>query len=250
MRRVVLATAGAGSGPLQAEAASAACAKAMAALREGQSCLVAAVQGCTVLEDGLRPRGAAEAAELEAACATSDGKFGAVTGLRDVRNPVLVAQAVHATPHNLLAGPGAMGFARALGHLAASSGPAPRPPTPQASNGTVAVLAGEGDRFAAAASAANVGQPAGRVGDVPLIGCALHAGPAGAVAVSGAGERVVALLLARRLQSMLEAGQEPRQVAAQGAQWFGAEPLDVLVLGPGGHAQASTRPTAWAMLDG
>jgi isoaspartyl peptidase/L-asparaginase-like protein (Ntn-hydrolase superfamily) len=53
--------------------------------------------------------------QMDAAVMTSDGNFAAVAALERVRNPVMVAREVLATPHRLLAGEGATRFAHALG---------------------------------------------------------------------------------------------------------------------------------------
>jgi beta-aspartyl-peptidase (threonine type) len=57
-----------------------------------------------------------ESLEMDAAVMTSDGRSGAVANIKDVRNPIEIALAVRErTPHLLLAGEGALAFARKLG---------------------------------------------------------------------------------------------------------------------------------------
>src|SRR5262249_53394859 len=53
--------------------------------------------------------------QMDAAVMTSSGRFGAVAGIEQIKNPVKVARAVMDTPHLLLAGDGATRFARTLG---------------------------------------------------------------------------------------------------------------------------------------
>ena len=53
--------------------------------------------------------------QMDAAVMTTDGNFAAVAALERVRNPILVAREVLATPHRLLAGEGATRFAHARG---------------------------------------------------------------------------------------------------------------------------------------
>ena len=179
---------------------------------------------------------------------SSDGKFGAVACLRDVRNPILVAQAVHSTPHNLLAGPGAVGFARALGHAAPQPPEAPVQQVVAARSDTVAVLATDGQSYAAAASSGGMLNAAvGRVGDVALIGCGLFVGSAGAVAVTGDGEQVIRRLLARRLYLMLQAGHDPSRVAEEGVQLLSPADAGTLVLQEGHPHAASSAGMAWAV---
>jgi len=83
----------------------------------------AAVAGVMVLEDDPRfnagtgsiVRIDGHTVQMDAAVMRSDGRFGAVAGVEEVKNPVRVARAVMDTPHLLLAGDGATRFARTLG---------------------------------------------------------------------------------------------------------------------------------------
>jgi isoaspartyl peptidase/L-asparaginase-like protein (Ntn-hydrolase superfamily) len=83
----------------------------------------AAVAGVVVLEDDPRfnagtgsvVRIDGHTVQMDAAVMRSDGRFGAVAGVENVKNPVRVARAVMDTPHLLLAGDGATRFARTLG---------------------------------------------------------------------------------------------------------------------------------------
>jgi isoaspartyl peptidase/L-asparaginase-like protein (Ntn-hydrolase superfamily) len=97
-----------------------------AALRELQATgdpVEAAVAGVVVLEDDPRFNAGTGAVvrldghtvQMDAAVMASDGRFGAVAQIEDVKNPVRVARAVMDTPHLLLAGDGATRFARTLG---------------------------------------------------------------------------------------------------------------------------------------
>jgi isoaspartyl peptidase/L-asparaginase-like protein (Ntn-hydrolase superfamily) len=97
-----------------------------AALRELQATgdpVEAAVAGVVVLEDDPRfnagtgsiVRLDGRTVQMDAAVMASDGRFGAVAEIEDVKNPVRVARAVMDTPHLLLAGDGATRFARTLG---------------------------------------------------------------------------------------------------------------------------------------
>ncbi len=106
-------------------------------LHEGQDALAAAVGAVVVLEDDGRFNAGSGAVlcldgctvELDAAVMDTRGTLGAVACLRRVKNPVLVAQAVAASPHWLLAGEGAERFARTAGfapHLAIGEKPRAR----------------------------------------------------------------------------------------------------------------------------
>ena len=80
---------------------------------------------------------------------------------------------------------------------------------------TVAVVVRSADGgFAVAASSGGPGAKlAGRVGDVAVLGAALFAGPAGAVALSGHGEDILRAQLARRIYERLDAGDSVDEAA-------------------------------------
>lgn len=189
-----------------------------------------------------------ESLEMDAAVMTSDGRSGAVANLRDVKNPVHVAAAVREkTPHLLIAGEGALSFARKIGV------PPYDPRTPEAlaklaavrkklieTRGRVpgedeywrwkdielrdvwnfardldgslgdtvgAVARDETGAFAAAVSTGGTLLTLrGRIGDTPLIGCGLYAGPAGAVVCTGEGEEIVKRQLALRVYDTIASG--------------------------------------------
>lgn len=92
-------------------------------LAHGGTALDAAVVGTQHLEDipifnagtGANIRLDGRTIQMDAALMTSDGDFAAVAALERVRNPILVARAVQATPHRLLAGEGATRFAHRMG---------------------------------------------------------------------------------------------------------------------------------------
>ncbi len=149
--------------------------------------------------------------------------IGAVSAIERVRNPVLVARAVmEETPHVLLTGDGALKFARALGFEDHN------PSTPKTEeiwkktvdffNGknvdlpgryrdyyrfakafgfpepkdTVGAVARVNGKFAAAVSTGGASpMMRGRVGDTPLPGSGIYAGPNGAVVATGIGEEII-----------------------------------------------------------
>jgi isoaspartyl peptidase/L-asparaginase-like protein (Ntn-hydrolase superfamily) len=118
-----IAHGGVGSPPELSDGCRAAVDAALAALDRGEDALSAAIAGVIVLEDdprfnagtGSRVRIDGETVQMDAAVMRSDGRFGAVAIIEDVKNPVLVARAVMDTPHIVLAGDGATLFARSLG---------------------------------------------------------------------------------------------------------------------------------------
>lgn len=118
-----IAHGGVGSPPEWSDGCKKAVDAALAVLEKGGDPIDAAVAGVVVLEDdprfnagiGSRVRIDGVTVQMDAAVMNSDGKFGAVAGVEQVKNPVLVARAVTNTPHLLLAGDGATRFARTLG---------------------------------------------------------------------------------------------------------------------------------------
>src|SRR6185369_740830 len=96
---------------------------AQAALDAGGDALGAALAATVVLEDdprfnagtGSNLRLDGRTIEMDASVMTSDGRFGAVTCIERVKNPILVAARVMETPHLTLVGDGATAFARKLG---------------------------------------------------------------------------------------------------------------------------------------
>jgi len=118
----LVAVAGIGTSPGELESATAALRLSRVALEGGASCLDAVVAGVAALEDDPSLNAGTGAAlrldgsvELEAAVMSSAGKLGAVAGLTSIRHPSAIARAVADSPHRLLAGAGAMRFARVLG---------------------------------------------------------------------------------------------------------------------------------------
>lgn len=227
--------------------------------------------------------------EMDAAVMTSDGRFGAVGAIRDVRNPVLVARDLLDLPHDLLVGEGATRFARAHGHLPHD------PATPRARekharvremlrsgkveagwsdwdantlapnwnfetdlrrllgpSDTVGAVARVGDAFAAALSTGGTAAALlGRVGDVPLPGCGLRAGPAGAVCVTGDGEHLARARLADRAYAWLGERVEPEGVVRRACALFPPTvAVGLLVVSPTGHAGGSNLAMAWAAAEG
>jgi L-asparaginase/beta-aspartyl-peptidase (threonine type) len=228
-----------------------------------------------------------ELVEMDAAVMTSDGRFGAVACIERVQNPVLVAARVLETPHLLLAGAGANAFARKLGFpdhdpvtegardkhrralaelagrgdgrygaLAASwrkldiaalwNLEGPMPP-----GDTVGAVVRDGHgRFAATASTGGtIYMLRGRVGDSPLMGCGVYAGPHGAVATTGVGEEIVRRQLARAVYGWLAEGIPAARAAQRGIALF-PEVVDVglLVAGKDGQAVGANRDMASALI--
>jgi beta-aspartyl-peptidase (threonine type) len=123
MRRFVVAHGGTGSKPKDKDGTDAAVEAGWLAL-ERASATEAVVAAVGVLEDDVRFNAGlgsslrldGQTIEMDAAVMDSRGRYGAVSVMQRVKNPILVAHALMGLPNNILAGPGATAFARRLGH--------------------------------------------------------------------------------------------------------------------------------------
>lgn len=268
---------------------------ALEALRKGATPLDAAVEACADLEDdtrfnagtGSNLRLDGKTIEMDASCMDDRGRFGAVACIRDVRNPVRVARAVLRTPHNLLAGEGAIRFARALGHapynpwteraqlkfdlVQKAFRDAGKPPSDWGwdfaelrslwnyevkinealgSQDTVGCVVSDGRHYAASLSTGGtISTLMGRTGDVPLPGCGLHAGPFGAVACTGDGDRLTRVMLGRTVYSWLERGASPEEALTRALELLGPEvDVGLIIVHKDQYAGGSNRDMAWAVV--
>jgi len=212
--------------------------------------------------------------QMDAACMDGDsGGFGAVAAIERVRNPVLVARKVMDTPHLLIVGEGATRFARAMGFpdydptcaenkvrfqrvQKLLQGSDPRQvdawkrydwkkgwnfPTPLkealGSPDTVGCVTRDArGRFAAAISTGGTTITFyGRVGDVPMFGAGIYAGPRGAVACTGNGEDIVKHLVAKATYDLLAKGLGAQEAVDQALAAFPATiDLGLIAIGPAG----------------
>jgi isoaspartyl peptidase/L-asparaginase-like protein (Ntn-hydrolase superfamily) len=118
--------------------------------------------------------------------------------------------------------------------------------TPKASDTVgVAVRASDG-RYGVALSTGGTGIVLrGRVGDVPIYGAGLYAGPAGAAAATGTGERIIEKQLAHTVYDWLAAGASPAE-AAHRAIALVPNGTGIIVIDATGLAAASDTRMAWA----
>jgi isoaspartyl peptidase/L-asparaginase-like protein (Ntn-hydrolase superfamily) len=227
--------------------------------------------------------------EMDAACMATPRRFGAVCSVQRVRNPVAVARALVDTPHVMLTGEGAQRFARALGMpdhdpwspkaqskfetlraqlRAAKLDPAdsawnladlqrlwnyPRPIRELLEGSdTVGAVATDGERFAAALSTGGtMATLLGRVGDVPLPGCGLQAGPAGAVACTGNGDEIARWQVAGRAYRWIEDGMDAQAAVEKAIALFTLDvDVGVIAVARDGAGAASNRSMAWAKAEG
>jgi beta-aspartyl-peptidase (threonine type) len=303
-RAAAVAHGGQGSPPSKVDGCRAAVDAALRTLEGSGDPVDAAVAGVAVLEDDPRfnagtgsvVRIDGHTVQMDAAVMRSDGRFGAVAGVEEVKNPVRVARAVMDTPHLLLAGDGATRFARTLGM------PVYDPRTPEsldrakrlqakllgndpslpdawrafdwrarwnfersiedaglarrtdheaidAGHDTVGVAVRAADgRFGVALSTGGTAITLrGRVGDVPILGAGLYAGPYGAAASTGTGERIVEAGIARKVHEWLAEGASAEEAAKRAVDRVGVKDLAIIVIDPKSLA-AGTGPEgmAWA----
>lgn len=267
---------GAGSNPDVADAAERAGREGLRILHAGGLALDAVEAAVVVMEDDPRLNAGtggrltlAGVAEMDAALMASDLRCGAVAAITRVKNPIRVARQVLGGPHVMLVGEGATAFARKHGF------PDYDPVTPRAREllkealrqlqdgelpawqaqlwkdfpvdtvGAVAQDAHGG--FAAAGSTGGVSlKLPGRVGDTPLVGAGLYAGPAGAVAATGVGEEIIRRVLSKEVYDRVAAGDEPRAACAAGLRHYPKEvTVGLVAVGRGGWAATSNRDMAW-----
>ena len=212
--------------------------------------------------------------EMDASIMAGDGlRAGAVAAVERVRNPIALARAVlDDGEHVLLAGAGALAFARERGVKLVARGyhitPAARadlarvlarrraeaPRRAQGGGGTVGAVARDAQgRLAAATSTGGmVGKRAGRIGDSPLLGAGTYADDrAGAASATGHGERIIQVALTKTAIDLLAAGvapavAAPRAIAILGKRVGGRGGV-ILVGREGGPGVAfNTRSMRWA----
>jgi L-asparaginase/beta-aspartyl-peptidase (threonine type) len=277
---LVVVHGGAGSPRVRMDGTDKAAARAMAVLRSGASALDGALAAVVVLEDdprfnagtGANIRLDGKTIQMDAACMDGEsGAFGAVAAIERVKNPVLVARQVMATPHLLIVGEGATRFARAMGFpdydptcpenkarfqrvQTILKGTDPRQlaawknydwkkgwnfPTPLkealGSPDTVGCVSRDAKgSFAAAISTGGTTITFyGRVGDVPMFGAGIYAGPKGAVACTGNGEDIVRHLVAKGTYDLLAKGLSAQEAVDQTLAAFPATiDLGLVAIGP------------------
>ena len=258
-QRAILTHGGAGSNPKHSDGPQAAAQIGMNLLEQGESALKAAVCAVRYLENDPRFNAGAgsqlridgRTIQLDAACMTSDGAFGAVACLEGVRNPIdLACGVLLESPHILLTGEGARIFARDRGIplLPLPDHPNTHVPGEAPSCDTVGAVVFNGTDFASALSSGGISTAAlGRVGDVPLPGCGLYCGPAGAIACTGYGEQIALKILAREVYGWLERGLSPADAELKARGLFHAPvQFGIIILTTAACAASASDGMAWA----
>ncbi|HET9109656.1 MAG TPA: isoaspartyl peptidase/L-asparaginase [Ktedonobacterales bacterium] len=200
-------------------------------------------------------------AELDAGLMDGEGlHVGAVAGVQRVKNPILLARAVLASPHALLVGTGAEQFATeaglplcdpeelvtaaqrerwkrgyregdavnvgpANGGLDVGAVAAENVHADDTKHGTVGAVALDAQgRVAAGASTGGIAaKHPGRVGDTPLAGCGFAAERGlGGVSCTGQGEDFIRMTLARRALDLIAGGMTAQEAADEAIRLLGA----------------------------
>jgi L-asparaginase / beta-aspartyl-peptidase len=209
-----------------------------------EGCKAAAQAGWKILERGGAALDAAEAAavalednplfnagtgstlnslgKVEMDAAIMDGaalRAGAVAVVSGVRNPIKLARRVMEDGrHVMLAGDGALMFARQIGFpecAAESLIVESERKRWDSKHGTVGCVAFDcAGKLAVATSTGGIfNKLPGRVGDSPLIGCGTYADNYGAASCTGHGEAIMRVVLAREAVRLLESGGPPGEAA-------------------------------------
>jgi beta-aspartyl-peptidase (threonine type) len=221
--------------PRQAACLADALAAGHAILRQGGSALLAVERAIGDLEgSGLFNAGRGSKRQLDGIqrmdASIMEGsrlRAGAVASLEGFVHPITAARLVmEETDHVLLAGPMAGRFARQF-RLDRHASTSARPVSYERllmhrrnrakGHGTVGAVAL--DRSGTIAAGASTGgidaMLPGRVGDTPLIGCGVYAdNRSGAVSMTGHGEGIIRLAVAKAICERLAAGHSPRRAAA------------------------------------
>jgi len=247
-----------GPGAPRVEGVRSACAAGWAVLAQGGSAIAAVETAVRALEDDPTfnaGRGAVlgEAGDVELDASIMDGatlRCGAVSLVRDVANPVVLARLVmERSPHVFLAGAGASEFAREVGLPAVENAWLVTPEQrarweraraggPGHGMGTVGAVARDaaGHLAAATSTGGMLMKRAGRVGDTPVIGAGTYADDAlAAVSCTGHGETIVRLALARHAAGLVGAGLgagEAARSAVEALRRRVAGQGGLIVLGP------------------
>lgn len=276
VRPVFLTHCGAGSDASVHDAAEASGARGLSVLQRGGPALEAVVEAIVFLEDDPRLNAGTGSRmridgriQMDAALMGGDLQAGCVAAIEEVKNPIRVARDVFDTPHVLLVGPDATAFARSKGHSPYD------PSTPESRRrleqslekirtrqlpryarkwksiefrDTVGAVARDRrGRFAAGTSTGGTAfMLPGRVGDSPIVGAGLYAGPHGAVSTTGIGEEIIKRVLAKHVYDRIAEGSSAQAAAERGVALFPKDvPVGVIVVGSKGWGEASNRHMAF-----
>ncbi|MSP37793.1 MAG: peptidase T [Deltaproteobacteria bacterium] len=146
-------------------------------------------------------------------------RAGAVAAVSGIKNPIKLARRVlEDGRHVMLAGAGALRFARGIGFPECDPDAlivASEKIRWDAKHGTVGCVAFDaGGKLAVATSTGGIfNKLPGRVGDSPLIGCGTYADNYGAASCTGYGEAIMRLVLAKTAVDFLRNGNDAQNAA-------------------------------------
>ncbi|HEX9389949.1 MAG TPA: isoaspartyl peptidase/L-asparaginase family protein [Usitatibacteraceae bacterium] len=262
-------------------------------LEAGGSALDAAIAAATTLENNPIFNAGTGAVlnfdgfvELDACVMVSEkSQVGAVTGLRRVKNPIMVArQVMEQTDHVMLTGEGATRFARVMGHAdydpitparradwadkknrlgESIGGDTPQRTLklrsflqahPEYAGGTIGAVAVDkhGVLCAATSTGGMTMKMVGRVGDAPLPGCGTYADKLAASSATGTGEFVIRAMSCRQISDNVAKGMTIQQAVDAALDYLGREfDADVGLIAidakgaPYGNHRTADMPHAW-----
>ena len=151
-------------------------------------------------------------------------RAGAVAAVSGIKNPIKLArQIMDNGRHVMLAGDGALIFARQIGfdEVPAESLISDRERNRwQSAHGTVGCVAfdREGKVAVATSTGGIFNKLPGRVGDSALLGCGTYANKYGAVSCTGHGEAIMRTVMAHDAVQFLQDGAEPHEAARKAIQ--------------------------------
>ncbi len=209
--------------------------------------------------------------EMDASIMDSDQNCGAVAAISRVKNPIKIARKIMETPHVLLAGEGAVGFARKLGFKEHD------PTTEKAIKklkevkewlknkempvwyekwrdfefcDTVGAVAmdGEGNFAAANSTGGTAMMMKGRIGDSAIIGAGLYVGKKCAVTTTGIGEEIIRKVLSKAVYDKIVEGLTPREASEWGLNLIQKTiPMGIIGITPDGYGIASSKEMAYSI---
>lgn len=87
----------------------------------------------------------------------------------------------------------------------------------------------------------------GRIGDTPILGAGLYAGPDGAVAATGRGERIIEATISRRVHDWIAGGRSVADAVERGVDDIrGKGSIGLIAIGRDSMSASADRKMAWA----
>lgn len=247
-------------------------------LREGRNALDAVEAATVILEDDHRFNAGTGSymrldgsIEMDASIMDSEQNCGAVAAISRVKNPIKIARKVMGTPHVILAGEGAVSYARKLGFEEHD------PTTEKAIKklkevkewlknkempiwyekwgdfelcDTVGAVAmdGEGNFAAANSTGGTAMMMKGRVGDSAIIGAGLYVGEKCAVTTTGIGEEIIRKVLSKVVYDKIVGGLIPQEACEWGLNLIQKTvPMGIIAITPDGYGIASSKEMAYSI---